>query len=100
MRRERDGDAYQVEVVLDQIVLERLERERAVGHLLHERVVCVLVPEALDVGALEEVVEEVAAMPSISLEVSGCVSASRGSLRREWQLVRRVEVVDRSITLA
>lgn len=51
---------YEVEIVLDDVPLERLQRQRSVAHGHDERMVDKLLPHVLDVWPLEKVLEEVA----------------------------------------
>lgn len=58
-RQSRNKTTYKIDIVLDQIPLERLQRERPISHGQHKRVVNEPFPHGRNIGPLEEVVEEV-----------------------------------------
>jgi hypothetical protein len=62
------GMTYEVEVVLDDVALERLERQLSIPKTHDERVVDESVPDGFDVWAVEKVFDEVA--PEARLGVS------------------------------
>lgn len=53
---------HKIEIVLDNVALERLERQCAVAKAHDERMIYELVPDGLDVVPAEEVLYKVATM--------------------------------------
>lgn len=58
---------HQVEIILDDISLEGLQRQSPIAHSHDERMVDELLPHILDVWSLEEVFDKVAPIPVRSL---------------------------------
>jgi hypothetical protein len=50
---------YKIEIILNEIALERVQRQRPVSHGQHKRVVDKPIPDRGNIGPFEKVVDEV-----------------------------------------
>lgn len=86
----------QEQIILYQIVLEVLVRKRSVSHALNELMLGILLPWLLDIPTLEQILDE----PTSTGSQFEVLQLARHSLRAKWQGIRRMEVVDRTISFA
>lgn len=67
---------YEVEIVLDEVKFERVEGKRSFCHLFDEGMVCMLMPDVLDIIPVEQVVQKMPSALMSATGVSGWVAAS------------------------